>query len=259
MDGALGFIGTGTITAAMVRGLKTSSLRDRQVILSPRNAATAAELARTFDGVTVAHSNAAVAAACRDLVLAVRPQVAEAVLRDLQLGPDHRVVSLIAGLDHRTVAAWTGAGSVCRAIPLPFIATGRDMTPVYPPDPAALALFGALGGALPVAARPDFDTLATLSALMGSFFGLAEIAAGWAAGQGLPADQAQHYVARLFANLADALRANPLAAEALREEHSTRGGLNEQLFRDFRTLGGEAALRGALDAVMARVAGTRAG
>lgn len=253
MSAPIGFIGTGTITEAMVRGLKASALRDRPVLLSPRNVETAARLARALPGVEVATSNQDVADRSDCLILAIRPQIAEGVLRELKLGPDHRVISLVAGLDHGTVADWTGAGAVCRAIPLPFIADGRDVTPVFPPDPQALSLFTALGGALPVNDLPEFNTLAALSALMGSFFGIAEIAADWGARQGLPADQARRYIGQLFGNLGDVLRADPQAVEGLREEHSTRGGLNEQAFAEFCERGGKAALSDALDAVLLRV------
>jgi pyrroline-5-carboxylate reductase len=224
----IGFIGTGTITEAMVRGLNASALRDRPILLSPRNAETAERLARMFPGVEVATSNQEVADRSSCLILAVRPQIAEGGLRALKLGDEHRVISLVAGLDHGAVAAWTGAGAVCRAIPLPFIAEGRDVTPVFPPDPQALALFNALGRALPVVDLSAFNALAALSALMGSFFGIAQIAADWGARQGLPPEQARHYVGQLFGNLGDVLRADPQSMVRLREEHSTRGGLNER-------------------------------
>ena len=47
----LGFIGTGTITAHMVRGLKASGLADWPIVVSPRGALVAAELA-LLPGVT---------------------------------------------------------------------------------------------------------------------------------------------------------------------------------------------------------------
>ena len=251
---SIGFIGTGTITAAMVRGIRASAkLRDWPVLLSHRNAELAAQLAGAFAGVTVGQSNQDVADRSELLVLAVRPQIAQEVLTGLALRADHRVISLIAGLDHGQIARWTGAGRVCRAIPLPFVAQGRDATPVFPPDPEAVALFGALGQALPVATQRDFDAFAALSALMASFFGIAEIASDWGARQGLTPDQSRAYVGQLFGNLGEVLRQDPLAVERLRAEHATRGGLNEQLFAEFRSLGGEAALQAGLDGILRRV------
>lgn len=249
----IGFVGTGTITAAIVEGLRSSSLAHVPVLLSPRNDETARRLEATFTDVEIASGNQDVADRSDILVLAVRPQVAEDVIRALRLRPDQTVISLIAGLDHRTIAEWTGAATVCRAIPLPFVANGRGVTPVFPPEPVAVALFDALGGALAVGEIAAFDTFAALSALMGSYFGIAEIVSEWASGQGLPHEQARPYVAALFANLGDILRDRPMRIEQLRAEHSTRGGLNEQLFVDFRKHGGQDALCVALSAVLERV------
>src|SRR5690606_16415790 len=152
-----------TIAAAMVRGLKASGLRDRPVLLSPRNAAVAAGLAASLPAVTVAPDNQAVADGADLLVLAIRPQVAESVLRPLRLRPGRKVISLIAGLDHETIRGWTAGADMCRAIPLPFVADRSDAVPVYPPQPEALALFDALGEALAVTDRRQFDLYAALS------------------------------------------------------------------------------------------------
>ena len=68
----LGFIGTGTIVAAMVRGLKGSALQDWPVVLSPRNAEVGRRLADELSGVAVAASNQAVIDAADIVILAVR-------------------------------------------------------------------------------------------------------------------------------------------------------------------------------------------
>lgn len=249
----IGFVGTGTITAAIVEGLRSSRLSHVPALLSPRNDETARRLAAKFADVEIASGNQDVADRSDILVLAVRPQVAEEVLGALRLRPDKKVISLIAGLDHRTIAEWTGAATVCRAIPLPFVARGRGVTPVFPPEPVAVALFDALGGALAVEEKAAFDTFAALSALMGSYFGIAEIVSEWARQQGLPDAQARPYVAALFGNLGDIFRDQPMQIEQLRAEHSTRGGLNEQLFEDFGKHGGKDALCLALNTVLERV------
>lgn len=55
-----GFIGTGVITRAMVIGLSGDPSTAPSVLLSPRNADIAAELAARFPNVTVGTSNAEV-------------------------------------------------------------------------------------------------------------------------------------------------------------------------------------------------------
>lgn len=255
MTETIGFIGTGTITAAIVRGLKASAQGQRPVLLSPRSAQLSAELAAGLPGVSVASSNQDVLDRADLVVLAVRPQVAEAVLTDLRFAPEKPVISLIAGLDHDRLRAWTGVARLCRAIPLPFVESRTDAVPVFPPLPEAMQIFGALGQAMPVHDRAAFDAYATLSALMGSYFGIVEVAQDWGKAQGLTEAEARAYLGRMFANLGTVLQGSGLSLADLRHEHSTAGGLNEQAFAEFTKAGGTAALTAALNTVLRRAQG----
>ncbi|MFZ5710070.1 MAG: pyrroline-5-carboxylate reductase [Pseudomonadota bacterium] len=250
----LGFIGTGTITAAIVRGLKASDARDWPVVLSPRSADIARSLA-ALPGVAVAESNEAAIEGAETVVLAVRPQVAEAVLRPLRIRHEQQVVSLIAATPARLISEWTGARQVCRAIPLPFVEARRDVTPVFPPHPPAMRLFDALGTALPVEDQASFDLYAALSALMGSYFQVLETASAWAEAHGLPPGDARAYLTGLFDNLGRVARKSPRSLSELRSEHSTAGGLNEQAAAEFVRHGGAEALAGALEGVLRRICG----
>lgn len=246
----LGFIGTGNITAAMVEGL------DGGVILSPRGAAMAADLARRFPDVTVAATNQAVVDQCDMVVLAIRPQVAEEVVRDLRFRARQKVLSLLAATPVEVIRGWTQLDlPVIRAIPLPFVAERRCVTPIFPPDAEVAALFDRLGQAVECRTQEEFDLLAVGSALMGSYFGILETAEGWLVERGLPEAAAKDYMAGLFANLGRVAEGSGKTFGALREEYSTRGGLNEQVFRVFGEEGGVEALRSALDQVLVRVKG----
>jgi pyrroline-5-carboxylate reductase len=246
----LGFIGTGNITAAMVKGLGGGA------VLSPRGAAMAADLARRFPGVTVAESNQAVVDQCDMVVLAIRPQVAEEVVRSLRFRTGQKVLSLVAATPVEAIRSWIGVEvPVIRAIPLPFVADRRCVTAIIPPDPEVAALFDRLGQAVECRTQEEFDLLAVGSALMGSYFGLLEVAQDWLVERGLPEASAKDYMAGLFANLGRVAEASGKSFGALREEYSTRGGLNEQVFRVFGEAGGVDALLVALDRVLERVRG----
>jgi pyrroline-5-carboxylate reductase len=247
----LGFIGTGTMAAAMVEGLGGTD-----ILVSPRGAAVAAGLARRFPGVRVAADNQAVIDGCDMVVLAVRPQVAEAVIRPLRFRSGQKVVSLIAATQIAALRDWIGFDlPIIRAVPLPFVADRASVTPVFPPDAEVAALFHRLGTALPCRDIAEFDLLAVGSALMGSYFGLLETAQGWLEAQGLEDRAARTYLASLFANLGKVAADSPAGFATLRAEHSTPGGLNEQIFHDFAAGGGTAALTAALDRVLVRVRG----
>ncbi len=247
----LGFIGVGTMAPAIVEGL-----RGEACILSPRSAAQGAELARRFPGVRRAESNQAVVDACEMLILSVRPQVAEEVIRPLRFRAGQKIVSLIAATQIGTLRDWIGLDlPIIRAVPLPFVADRTCVTPIFPADTEVAALFDRLGTSIPCQSIAEFDLLAVGSALMGSYFGILETAQGWLSAQGLGEVAGRTYLAGLFANLGKVAVASPDSFAALREAHSTRGGLNEQIFRDFARGGGTAALTAALDGVLARVQG----
>jgi pyrroline-5-carboxylate reductase len=235
--------------------MKASPLCDLPILLSPRSAGVAAALAAELPGVSVAAGNQAVIDGSDMVVLPVRPQVAEGVLRPLRFRPGQEVVSLIAGLPISTIADWSGARAVTRAIPLPFVEHRRDATPVHPPTPAVMALFDALGQALPVADAAAFDLYAAIGAQMATYFGLVETGVSWAVAQGLPHGDARAFLSALFANLGEVLRTSPLSLDSLRIGHSTAGGLNEQVHAVFAREGGNAALDAALTAVLRRITG----
>jgi len=66
----LGFVGTGSMTSAMVTGLRSSALESPSIFLSPRNSIVAVELAGLFPHVSITASNQDVLDQCETVVLA---------------------------------------------------------------------------------------------------------------------------------------------------------------------------------------------
>ncbi|MDQ0318293.1 pyrroline-5-carboxylate reductase [Pararhizobium capsulatum DSM 1112] len=251
----LGFIGTGTITEAIVQGIVASDAETPDIAVSPRSVGTAARLAALSAKVSVPPDNQAVVDAADTVFLAVRPDVAEAVTRPLQFRAGQRVISLIATIDHATLQNWIGVPvSIVRAVPLPFVATRSGVTVVFPPNQAVESLFAELGTAVACNSIEEFDVLATTSALMGLYFGIMEHVVGWAHQKGLPPTSARTYLSSLFASLGTVASNTPTRSlEELRHEYSTKGGLNEQMHAQFQQAGGAAALTAALESVLGRV------
>ncbi len=145
----IGFIGTGAITEAMVRGLMAEPPAAARILVSPRNADTAARLAADFAAVEIAADNQAIVDAVDVVVLAIRPQIAEEVVRALTFREGQSVISLIAAVDRDAVAAWIGTSvRLTQAIPLPFVARRSGVTALFPRTKR-------LPGSLPCSARPS--------------------------------------------------------------------------------------------------------
>ncbi|TCR85826.1 pyrroline-5-carboxylate reductase [Rhizobium sp. BK376] len=251
----IGFVGTGTITEAVVTGLCKTEFRDTPIIVSPRNESIAARLAAANRNVSIASGNQDVLDRSDLVFVAVRPQIAEEVVRELRFRPSHHVISFVAATPLDRLLAWIGQPvRVSQAIPLPFVADLQGATAIHPPDEVSNAVFSALGTAVQVESKREFDLLAVASAMMGTYFGILDATANWLESQGLPRAAGDAYLRQLFSGLDHAARSRPTASfEDLIGEHSTKGGLNEQVLQDFRDFGGTAALQKGLDRVLTRI------
>ncbi len=256
MSMRLGFLGTGTITSAMVTGL--SAFKDEYaLVLSPRNGVIAEDLARRFPNVAIASSNQAVVDACESVVLAVRPQIAEGVLKDLRFSASQNVVSVVSGFPVARLSDLVApATKIMRAVPLPSAARRGSPTAIYPRDGFAVKLFGLLGEAFAVDTEREFDALCTVTATMATYFAFAGGAASWLTGQGIEAQQARDYVTQIFLGLAEtAFERRGSSFEKLAADHATRGGTNEQVLTYLQGHGVFERFGEGLDGVMRRVTG----
>ncbi|MDB5523438.1 MAG: proC1 [Rhizobium sp.] len=251
----IGFVGTGEITQAIVTGLSKTDLGATPMSLSPRNEIIAAGLAGRYSNVTVASDNQAVLDNSDLVFLAIRPQIAEEVVRALAFRDTHHVVSLVGATPLDRLTTWINAKvRLSQAIPLPFVATLNGATAIHPPDEVAAAIFSRLGKAIEVGNKAEYDLLGAASALMGTYFGILEAGTKWLENKGLSYDSGRAYLNQMFGALSDvAAQAPERSFDEIRSEFSTKGGLNEQVYANFVADGGVRALSDALDGVFSRI------
>jgi pyrroline-5-carboxylate reductase len=254
----LGFIGTGTMTAAIVTGLNKAGAGSRAIVLSPRNREVAAELASRYPHVTVAASNQEVLDQCDTVVLAVRPQIAESVLKSLRFRADHHVISIIATFSVRRLQElMSPATKVERAVPLLSTAKCESPTVIYPSDPEALELFSLIGAPFAVDTEQEFDALCTATAAVASYFVFADAVVSWLAERGIPGAIARDYMAQILPSLEESAAKAPTSSfRAMAADHATAGGLNEQLLNYLEERNTYGSLTEALDQLMLRVTTT---
>jgi len=252
----LGFVGTGTITAAVVRGLQRSEYAE-PIVLSPRNTELAAKLAADYPCVSVAASNQDVLDQCDTVFLAITPQVVAEVTSALRFEPRHRVVSLVATVSIRTLSELVEpAGRLRRAVPLPFVAVGLGATLLYPADPEITALFDLMGQTFALASEDDIDVMTVASSTMSAYFAVFSNVDKWLFDKGIPAEQSRAYLSQLGVGLAASAAADPNVSYAqLVRDFATPGGLNEQLRRHLDKTGAQHSYTDGLDGLYARIKG----
>lgn len=221
----IGFIGTGEITAAMVRGLKG---RGHTILVSPRNAAVAAHLAAEVAGVSIV-PNEEVVAASEVVFLCLLASVAEKVLPTLPFRANHTVISVMVDAPLSTLRRLCApATDIAITIPLPPIARGGCPLPVYPPSSTLNFLFGDRNLVIPLTDEAALAAHMGASSLCATQLDQIMTAADWLGGFTGNPDTAEAYVAAMIrAYLPERPRGGELP-EALRML-STEGGFNATL------------------------------
>ncbi len=221
----VGFLGTGEITAAMVRGLKGQGHR---ILVSPRNAAMAATLAAEVPEVAIALNEQVVEGS--DVVfLCLLARVAAEVLPSLPFRAGQSVISVMVDAPIATLRQLCApVTDIAITIPLPPITTGGCPLPVYPASPALDALFGEKNLILPQPSEVALNAHLGASALCSPILDQLLTATEWLAGHtGNPA-AAEAYIAAMIRGYLPERAAEGDLAEALKKL-STEGGLNATL------------------------------
>jgi pyrroline-5-carboxylate reductase len=244
----------------MIDGLNAAATH-ASIIVSPRNREMSASLAAKFANVRVARTNQEVLDESETVVLAVRPQIAESVLGELRFRADHDVISLVAALPlDRLRKLIAPAASATRAVPIPTVARNDGPTAIYPANRNVEALFESLGTAIVLEEEGVFDSFASATALMASYFAFAGAAVDWMSRNGVSPGDSRRFVDTMLRGLASTASASTdLDYAALADEHQTRGGLNEQVRSQLTRKGMFAEIGDALDAVLQRLRDAHAG
>ncbi|WP_336276462.1 pyrroline-5-carboxylate reductase [Bartonella sp. CB178] len=259
----IGFLGTGTISASMVDGLMKSAFNVSSIVVSPRNEQMAKRLSCKYDKVKIAENNQELLNSSDCVFLCLPNQIAEEALRSLRFRQEQLVVSVLAMAKVEEVEEWINH-EVYRAVPLPFVAECKNLTPIYPNHPFLRSMFDALGGTVVLDAEDQFNLFMTAGSLMGVYFNFIGTAHQWFIEKGLQKQQSADFLAMMFGNLTDEIRkiiatgcSASLDFSSLEKEFSTKGGTNELLSNCFFHQGGNAALITALETALQKISAPR--
>lgn len=196
----LGFIGTGTINAALVRAFCRSQAPECPIIVSPRSADKAAALAREFPGrVRVASSMQEVADRSNIIFVAVLPQAAEETYQSLSFPQQAHIVDLIPRVTEEQIRAWTGCrGEVSHIIPLSFVADLKGPVVLYPASSSLRPLLEYISQVVALDDRRQVAAGQILTSFQAPYFTLLEALVDWGVEQGFDPEDAAVLVTAIF-------------------------------------------------------------
>ena len=247
----VGFVGGGNMATALIRGFVDARLyRANQMCATDVDAKRRNALKRRL-GVGVGSDNRALVRDARIIVLAVKPQIMQAVMADIQpeVTPRHLFISIAAGVPTRRLEVGLGNGArVVRVMPNTPSLLGKGMAVAVRGKHAtardeqlALRLMRAVGKARAVKNETLLDAVTGLSGSGPAYvflFAEALIAGGVAAG--LSTEMAEELAFQTIAGAAAMLQESGDTPQRLREMVTSPGGttfaglteLNRQGFAD---------------------------
>jgi len=244
----IGFIGVGDMATYMIEGL-ARGWDSTDILLSPRNAERAADLARRYP-CRVAADNAKVVAGSDIVVLAVRPADVAAAIAELPWRQGQTLVSVVAGATLEDLAVAAPAQAV-RSMPVSCAAIGESPTAIFPDNEAARWLFDHIGSVIVLPDEGIFTAASVMGAYHGWLFAVIKAGTDWLVAQGLPPREARALAAGMARGAGGVALADPdRPLDETLARLTTPGGITEAGFEAMAETAGLEAWPAACDAAL---------
>lgn len=240
---AIGFIGAGNMASSLIGGMLQNSFKPGQLMASDRNEEQLQQMNRQF-GIHTTTDNGQLARDCDVLVLAVKPQVMQAVCADLPSPrkPGQLVVSIAAGITSKSLANWLGADTpLVRCMPNTPSLRGQGVSGLYATERVSVEqkklaedIMNAVGISLWLEQEAQIDAVTAVSGSGPAyFFYLMEAMIDAGENLGLPREVAERLTLFTALGAADMAVHSDVDTTELRRRVSSPNGTTEQAINSF--------------------------
>lgn len=245
----LSFIGGGNMARSLIGGLITNGFAPKQIYVADPSADSRQSLAATFS-VHTHDDNTVVVQDCDVLVLAVKPQQLQAVVKQLapHLPKNVLLISIAAGIKSADIARWAAAEdhadiAIIRVMPNTPSLVQAGASGLYANDHVTTAqhqqaesLLNAVGITAWVTDETQLDAVTALSGSGPAyFFLLMEAMENAAIELGLSTDTARQLCLQTAFGAAKMALDSPDSAATLRKKVTSPGGTTEQAILSFES------------------------
>jgi pyrroline-5-carboxylate reductase len=259
----LAILGGGNMGRALIGGMLRRGTRPEHITVGESSEAAREALSADF-GVQATADNAAAVEPAAVIVLAVKPQVAGAVLAPLQPALQRArpvVISIAAGIRLAALESWCGAGvPVVRAMPNRPALVGAGATGLFAPASVAGThrevaerVMQAVGEVIWVGAEDDLDVVTALSGSGPAYFFLvAELLTQGAIDLGLDPAAARRLAIATLHGSGQLAHAGDGDLARMRAEVTSKGGTTEAAVKSFEAADLRGIVARALEAATRR-------
>jgi pyrroline-5-carboxylate reductase len=235
----LGFIGTGRISAAVVKGISSSNIVYDKILISYRNKLIAKKLKKKFKKIVIVKNNQEIIDNCKWVFLSVTPIVGEKIIKNLRFRSNQTIISFISTITLTQLKkAIKVKAKIIRAIPLPPVSLKKGPIPICPPDKKVKEFFNKIGTTIEIKNEKSSINFWSTSGMMAPFYELLRVMTDWLVKKGIRRANAQKYITSLFLALSeDAVLNSKKDLKYLVKDSQTPKGLNEQGVKELTKAG----------------------
>jgi len=235
----LGFIGTGTITSCVIKGLFKSKISFNKIYISKRNKKNSHKLKKKYNKVFILENNQEIIDKSDWIFLSVTPNVGNKIIKELKFKSSQIIISFISTITlSQLKKAIKVKAKIIRAIPLPPISLKKGPVPICPPNLKVRKFFNQLGTTVEIKNEKSSINFWSTSGMMAPFYQLLSTMTDWLVKKGIKRKNAQKYITSLFLALSeDAVVNSKKNLKNLVKESQTPKGLNEQGVKELTKAG----------------------
>jgi pyrroline-5-carboxylate reductase len=251
----LGFVGTGTITSCVIKGIFKSNILFNKIYISKRNKKKSQKLRKKYNKVFIVDNNQEIIDKCDWVFLSVTPNVGRKIIKELKFKSSQIIISFISTITlSQLKKAIKIKAKIIRAIPLPPISLKKGPVPICPPNKKVKAFFDKIGTTVEIKNEKLSINFWSTSGMMAPFYQFLSTMTDWLVKKGVKRNNAQKYITSLFLALSeDAVVNSKKDLKFLVKESQTPKGLNEQGVKKLTKAGFYKSLEKTLNSIHKRL------
>lgn len=226
----LGFLGTGTITTAVIEGLVKSKTKFEQINISLRSKKNSSKLKRTSKKIKVFEDNQEIIDRSSIIFISLLPKVAMKEIKKLKFRNSQIIVSFVSTINIKNLKAnCLPAKTIIKAAPLPMAKDGLSPTIIYPNNNKVKKLFETIGTVVVAKNEQQNNHFWVMSSFMASYVSIIKTLKDYLQKNKVKNNEADKYLNTFLTGMLFELNNNKFDLNKSIKELQTKGGINEEL------------------------------
>jgi len=228
----LGFIGTGTITTAVIEGLIKSKARLEQINISSRSKKNSSKLRKKSAKIKVYNKNQEIINKSSVVFVGLLPKVANKELQKLKFKKNQIVVSFVSTLNIKKLKNFCKpAKTIIKAAPLPMASDGLSPTIIYPNQKLVKNLFEYIGSVIVAKNEKQNNHLWVMSSFMATYVAIIRTLKKYLQKNKVYYQDSNKYLNTFLTGMLFELNHHNFDLDKTIKSLQTRGGINEELLK----------------------------